>query len=115
MHQKKQIFLCFIKMFLLNRTLAFLHIIASSKGRQQALSYETPSVQKRIVNFIDISFFLFIVWGFFFFLLIAVAQGFNAADRVSHSIENSGPVLKVLSQVSLFPSELIKASARQEL
>lgn len=103
-------------MFLLNRTLAFLHIIASSKGRQQALSYETPSVQKRIVNFIDTSFFLFIVWGFvFFFFLIAVAQGFNAADLVSHSIENSDPVLKVLSQVSLFPSELIKASARQEL
>lgn len=105
-------------MFLLNRTLAFLHIIASSKGRQQALSYETLSVQKRIVNFIDTSFFLFIVCFvlfFFFSLLIAVAQGFNAADLVSHSIENSGPVLKVLSQVSLFPSELIKASARQEL
>lgn len=100
-------------MFLLNRTLAFLHIIASSKGRQQALSYETPSVQKRIVNFIDNSFFHFNVWGFF--SLLIVAQGFNVANLVSHSVENSGPVLEVLSQVSLFPSELIKASTRQEL
>lgn len=100
-------------MFLLNRTLAFLHIIVSSKGRQQALSYETPSVQNRIVNLIDASFLLFI-WVFFS-LLIAFAQGFNAADLVSQSVENSGPVLEVLSQVSLFPSELIKASARQEL
>lgn len=49
---------------------------------------------------------------FFFSLLIVVAQGFNAANLVSRSVENSGPVLEVLSQVSLFPSELIKASAR---
>lgn len=57
-------------MFLLNRTLAFLHIIASSKGRQQALSYETPSLQKRIVNFIDTSFLHFNVWVFFLFSLL---------------------------------------------
>lgn len=55
------------------------------------------------------------MFGFFFSLLIVVAWGFNAADLDSHSIENSGPVLEVFSQVSLFPSELIKASARQEL
>lgn len=55
------------------------------------------------------------MFGAFFSLLIVVAQGFNAANLVSHSVENSGPVLEVLSQVSLFPSELIKASARQEL
>lgn len=45
---------------------------------------------------------------FFIFL----AQGFNAADLVSHPVENSGPALKVLSLVNQFPSELIKASAR---
>lgn len=56
-------------MFLLNRTLAFLHIVASYKGRQQALSYKAPSIQKRIVNFTDIVFLHFNIWGFLLFSL----------------------------------------------